>query len=112
LICTPVVKNGKFPDDLRNTIDHLVCYDIRAGDGEGNQEGDKEGDKQGDKHGDKLGDKDGTERREVLVDNQFGLLQPLTVARPLLLCVPSLKTLSDRDDKDKDKDKDKDRDGN
>ena len=90
LICTPVVKNGKFPDDLRNTIDHLVCYDIRAGDREGDKEGDKEG----------------TERREVLVDNQFGLQQPLTVARPQLLCVPSLKTLSGRDDKDKDKDED------
>jgi hypothetical protein len=98
LICTPVVKNGKFPDDLRNTIDHLVCYDIRGGDREGDKEGDKEGGKQG--------DKEGTERREVLVDNQFGLRQPLTVARPQLLCVPSLKTLSDRDDKDKDKDRD------
>lgn len=98
LICTPVVKNGKFPDDLRNTIDHLVCYNIRAGDREGDKEGDKEGGKQG--------DKEGTERREVLVANQFGLLQPLTVARPQLLCVPSLKTLSDdRDDKDKDKDR-------
>ncbi len=101
LICTPVVKNGKFPDDLRNTIDHLVCYNIRAGDREGDKEGDKEGSKQG--------DKEGTERREVLVDNQFGLLQPLTVERPQLLCVPSIKTLSDRDDKDRD-DKDKDRD--
>ena len=98
LICTPVVKDGKFPDDLRNTIDHLVCYDIRAGGREDGKEGDEEEDKKG--------DKEGTERQEVLVDNQFGLQQPLTVARPQLLCVPSLKTLGDRDDKDKDKDKD------
>jgi hypothetical protein len=104
LICTPVVKNGEFPDDLRNTIDHLVCYDIRAWDKEGDKEGDKE-------EGGKRGDKEGTERRDVLVDNQFGLRQPLTVARPQLLCVPSLKTLNDRNDKNRDdKDKDKDED--
>jgi hypothetical protein len=96
LICTPVVKNADpghavliFPDDLRNSIDHLVCYNIRAGDKEGSKEGNKKGDKQG--------DKEGTERREVLVDNQFGQ-QPLEVAKPQLLCVPSIKTLGDGHD--------------
>ena len=82
LICTPVVKNAdpgkpvlKFPDDLRNPIDHLVCYSISEG------------------------DREGSGRREVTVDNQFGK-QPLEVAKPRLLCVPSLKTLGDGDDPD------------
>ena len=86
LICTPVVKNAdpgkavlKFPDDLRNPIDHLVCYSIREGDSGG--------------------DREGSERREVSVDNQFGK-QSLEIAKPRLLCVPSLKTLVDGDDHD------------
>jgi hypothetical protein len=90
LICAPAIKNAdpgkpvlKFPDDLRNPIDHLVCYSINDGDREGGREGDREG----------------SERRDVLVDNQFGK-QPLEVARPRLLCVPSLKTLVDGDDHD------------
>jgi hypothetical protein len=85
LICAPVVKNAdpgkpvlKFPDDLRNPIEHLVCYRIN------------EGDKEGSEHRD----------REVSVDNQFGK-QPLEVEKARLLCVPSIKTvLSDRDDHD------------
>jgi len=86
LICAPAIKNAdpskpvlKFPDDLRNPIDHLVCYSINEGDREG--------------------DREGSEHREVSVDNQFGK-QPLEVAKPRLLCVPSLKTLGDGDDPD------------
>jgi hypothetical protein len=86
LICTPAVKNAdptkpvlKFPDDLRNPLDHLVCYSISQRD--------------------KEGDREGSERLEVTVDNQFGK-QPLEVAKPRLLCVPSVKTLGDGDDPD------------
>jgi hypothetical protein len=92
LICTPTVKDvdpkkvvGKFPDDLRNPIDHLVCYDLSKGGHEG-------------KNGNGIVENcEGGGRQEVLVENQFGK-QRLTVEEPQLLCVPSLKTLSDGDD--------------
>lgn len=107
LICTPVVKNedpnaplAKFPDDLSNPIDHLVCYGIHERDREGD-ESDREGherdrdrrERDRDRH---EGDRDRHERREVLVDNQFnqfGQQQRLRVKEPQLLCVPSFKTL-------------------
>ena len=89
LICAPTVKDrdpkhpvGKFPDDLRNAIDHLVCYEIYRG-GSGGK-----------------GDLD------VLVHNQFGEYA-LDVAKPEMLCVPSLKTLVDDDDHHHDHDGDK-----
>jgi hypothetical protein len=79
LICAPAIKDvdaenpvGNFPDDLRNSIDHLVCYEIRERNGKGNRD----------------------DRHEVLVDNQFGE-QHLTVKQPRLLCLPSLKTVLD-----------------
>jgi Ice-binding-like len=90
LICTPVVKDanpsrpvGKFPDDLRNPIDHLVCYQIREGESKDieNRDEDAVEWREG-----------GTEHREVSAENQFGK-QPLTVQKPRLLCVPSIKTL-------------------
>jgi hypothetical protein len=72
LVCAPVgVQSdphgsiGSFTDVVRNTIDRLVCYEIR----------------------------DQDERREVLVGNEFGPEQPLTVTKPQLLCLPSLQTL-------------------
>lgn len=55
----------RFTDVVRNTIDHLVCYEIR----------------------------DRDESRDVLIANEFGQQQPLTVTKPELLCVPSLRTL-------------------
>jgi len=49
LICTPTVKDadpkkvvGKFPDDLINPIDHLVCYDLSKGGHEGKDRDDFE----------------------------------------------------------------------
>jgi ethanolamine utilization microcompartment shell protein EutS len=85
LICAPVIKDvdpdnpvGTFPDDLRNSIDHLVCYEIHERHGKGSKHEDGH-------HND---------RHEVLVDNQFGE-QHLTVKKPRLLCVPSLKTVLD-----------------
>ena len=94
LICTPTVKDvdpknvvGKFPDDLRNPIDHLVCYDLSKGGHEG-------------KNGNGIVENcEGGGRQEVLVENQFGK-QRLTVEEPQLLCVPSFKTLSDDDHHD------------
>jgi hypothetical protein len=51
---------------VRDTIDHLVCYEFR----------------------------ERQEHRDVLVNNEFGPPpQPLTVTNPQLLCVPSLQTL-------------------
>ncbi|MFQ5989749.1 MAG: hypothetical protein ACE5K9_07530 [Candidatus Methylomirabilales bacterium] len=62
--CNPVEKNGEgIPDPAL----HLTCYKIRDDDGEE------------------------FERRDVVVENQFGE-QILTVKKPKLLCVPSLKT--------------------
>ena len=95
LICTPTVKDpnpkklvGKYPGDLINPIDHLVCYDLSKG---GPDKGDY------DKKGHDGKDKDGI---DVMVDNQFGK-QHLKVKEPQMLCVPSLKTvLSDGDDDD------------
>jgi hypothetical protein len=69
---------GRFTDVVRNTIDHLVCYEIR----------------------------DRDERRDVLVHNEFGE-QPLTVAKPQLLCVPSLQTPSLGTPRDRDDDRDR-----
>jgi hypothetical protein len=94
LICAPAVKNadpkklpvGKFPEDLRNPIDHLVCYQIDERDG-------RDGKDIEDRDEDVLDWRDGgKERRKVSVENQFGK-QPLTVQKPRLLCVPSIKTL-------------------
>jgi hypothetical protein len=51
---------------VRDTIDHLVCYEFRERE----------------------------EHRDVLVNNEFGPPpQPLTLTNPQLLCVPSLQTL-------------------
>ena len=69
---------GRFSGVVRNTIDHLVCYEIRGRD----------------------------ERREVLVNNEFGQ-QPLTVRKPQLLCVPSLQTPSLETPRDRDDDRDR-----
>jgi hypothetical protein len=71
LVCDPVGVTGRnFPEFVvRNTIDRLVCYEIRDR------------------------DERRDERREVLVANEFGP-QPLTVREPQLLCVPSLQTPS------------------
>jgi ice-binding like protein len=74
LVCAPVgVQSdphgsiGGFTEVVRNTIDSLVCYDL-GGRGE---------------------------RREVLVDNEFGQQQSLRVTKAQLLCLPSLQTLGD-----------------
>jgi hypothetical protein len=107
LICTPAVKNDdpanpvlKFPDALRNPIDHLVCYDLREKGGEGDEEKGRKDNKEKDGKG--------TEGPEVLVDNQFGQ-QSLTVKKPRLLCVPSLKKLvTDHDPDDGEKKKHED----
>ncbi len=83
LICTPTVKDpdpsnpvGKFPDDLRNPIDHLVCYDISRGHKDGKMMKDL----------------------DVIVQNQFGEHQ-LDHKKPQLLCVPSLETVLSHDGK-------------
>lgn len=76
-LCNPVVKcvddnNPATPPDcaqVMNPDDHLVCYETRD-DGASPQ----------------------FEQREVIVSNQFGKEQPLTVwRRKNLLCIPSLK---------------------
>jgi len=122
-ICAPVVKDadpdmppvGTFPGDLRNPIDHLVCYKIDERSGrDDDDDDDKHGhsnanrnrnDDDDDKHGhsnanrnrnddDDNDDNDDNEDRdiEVSVENQFGE-QQLEVKRAQLLCVPSIKTL-------------------
>jgi hypothetical protein len=67
---------GTLPDDLRNSDDRLVCYRIHE------------------RHGNGSKDEDGHHNghHEVLVNNQFGE-QHLTVKKPRLLCLPSLKTV-------------------
>ncbi len=77
-LCNPVVKcvdddhNSATPPDctqVLNPDDHLVCYETR--------------DQSANPH---------FERREVIVSNQFGQAQRLTVLRRTnLLCLPSLK---------------------
>jgi len=113
LICTPTVKDadpkkvvGKFPDDLINPIDHLVCYDLSKGGHGGKDRDGNEENCEGGGHGG---------RQEVLVENQFGK-QRLTVKEPQMLCLPSLKTLRDggghgggHDDDDDDDDDDDNR---
>ena len=78
-LCNPVVKcvdddhNPSTPEDctpVLNPDDHMVCYETR--DDSGNPT---------------------FERREVIVSNQFGQEQRLTVLRRTnLMCVPSLKS--------------------
>lgn len=107
LICAPTIKNadpnkpaGKFPDDLRNPIDHLVCYDIHESNGKDIDDEDEDESKAGSKGKDVTSnrshveddDRSADHRREVSVDNQFGV-QRLTVKKQDLLCVPSLKTV-------------------
>lgn len=93
LLCNPAVKDEdprhpvkRFPDDLNNPVDHLVCYEVIR---------DKGKDKGKEDGGDREGREDGRdrERREVSVENQFGPHQPLAVKEPELVCLPSLKTL-------------------
>jgi len=108
-ICTPVVKDanpnkpvvGKFPEDLRNPIDHLTCYWIHERGGKDIKEGDD--DYEESDFGDNIKEErhgKGNEDREVLMENQFGKT-PFTVKEPRLLCVPSLKTLQgDQHDSD------------
>jgi hypothetical protein len=106
LICTPVVKtpvvqdaDGKFPEDLRNPIDHLVCYRIHERGRHERGGKDIEDDEIEDRHGqgnERWNGKDGDENEdsdiEVSVENQFGP-QHLEVKKARLLCVPSIKTL-------------------
>jgi hypothetical protein len=86
LVCAPVgVQSdphgsiGRFTDVVRNTIDDLVCYEVGGRD----------------------------ERREMLLDNEFGQQQPLTVTKAQLLCVPSLQTPSLETPRDRDDDRDR-----
>jgi ice-binding like protein len=86
LVCAPVgVQSdphgsiGRFTDVVRNTIDDLVCYEVGGRD----------------------------ERREMLLDNEFGQQQPLTVTKAQLLCVPSLQTPSLETPGDRDDDRDR-----
>jgi hypothetical protein len=77
-LCNPVVKcvdddhNPATPEDctqVLNPDDHLVCYETRD-----------------------QGANPNFERREVIVSNQFGQEQRLTVLRRTnLICLPSLK---------------------
>lgn len=77
-LCNPVAKcvdddhNSATPDDctpVSNPDDHLVCYETRDDSGSPT-----------------------FERREVIVSNQFGQAQRLTVLRRTnLMCLPSLK---------------------
>jgi hypothetical protein len=103
LICAPAIKNadpakpgGKFPDDLRNPIDHLVCYRIHESGGKDIEDEDesKASSKGATSNRFDMEDDDASssDRREVSVDNQFGVHR-LTVKKPRLLCVPSLKTV-------------------
>jgi len=108
LICAPAVKNhvedadsdtpAVFPDDLTNSIDHLVCYEIRESRGRhDDDDDDNDNDKRRsakDRDDDDDDDGDDNEDRdlEVSVENQFGE-QDLEVRKARLLCVPSLKTL-------------------
>ncbi|HEV8487788.1 MAG TPA: hypothetical protein VGV87_29875, partial [Blastocatellia bacterium] len=74
LLCNPVVKcvDGDCTQVL-NQDDHLVCYETRDSRGTTN-----------------------FEKREVIISNQFGQQQRITVLRRAnLLCVPSLKALAD-----------------
>ena len=70
MLCNPAVKCvGSDCTQLFNPDDHLVCYETKDGSGTPN-----------------------FERREVIVSNQFGQQQRLTVLkRSNMLCVPSLK---------------------
>jgi len=115
LMCTPVVKDadpntppvGEFPGDLKNPVDHLVCYQIHGRGGSDNDDDEIEDDRhgRGNEHRNEHRngkDSDDNEDRdiEVSVENQFGQ-QDLEVKKARLLCVPSLKTLQgDQHDRD------------
>ena len=93
LLCNPAVKDEdprhpvkRFPDDLNNPVDHLVCYEVLRAKGKEDRDRDDR-DRDDRDHG-----RD-RERREVSVENQFGLHQHLAVTESELLCLPSLKTL-------------------
>jgi hypothetical protein len=99
LICAPTIKNadpnkpaGKFPDDLRNPIDHLVCYQIHQSGGKGSEDEDESKASSKGELTWKNDDRSADDHLEVSVDNQFGV-QRLLVKKPRLLCVPSLKTV-------------------
>jgi hypothetical protein len=103
LICAPTVKNHnppsrgpalEYPDDLRNPIDHLVCYDLpasKAQKGKDDDNNDDDNNDDGKKHAGKT--TAGNTNTDILVsvDNQFGLNKEFTVKKPKMLCVPSLK---------------------
>lgn len=63
-LCTPVDKNG---EGINDPDTHLTCYKIKQ--------------------------REPFAKRDVVVQNQFGDEQALTVVRPRTLCVPSLKRL-------------------
>lgn len=67
-LCTPVDKNG---EGLMDPTSHLTCYMIKDAKRKPRQSK--------------------FEKRDVIVDNQFGE-QMLEVTKPALLCVPSLKS--------------------
>lgn len=71
LVCGPVLTGepptGRSIEVVRNTIDHLVCYDMST-----------------------RGRRDG--REEVTLDNEFGEQSLTTLTKPRMLCLPSLKT--------------------
>lgn len=105
LICAPVVKNhvedpdsdtpAVFPDDLTNSIDHLVCYEIRESRGrhdDDNENDERRSAEDRDEDDDRDGDDNEDGDLEVSVENQFGQ-QDLEVEKARLLCVPSVKTL-------------------